>query len=114
PVTNNPAVTENNPSVTENTKRATPPLRPSNPRTLLVLMVGATGGVIAGFGLGLLRDIWDQVFRSGCEYPAHGLHSDAAQGQRAGDLAVAPAKDRLWRLGASNHQAWSESVLGGY
>src|SRR5262249_49222852 len=44
--------------------RATPPLRPSNPRTLLVLMVGATGGVIAGFGLGLLRDIRDQVFRT--------------------------------------------------
>jgi polysaccharide biosynthesis transport protein len=44
--------------------RATPPLRPSSPRTLLVLMVGATGGVIAGFGLGLLRDIRDQVFRT--------------------------------------------------
>src|SRR5262249_56511265 len=34
--------------------RATPPLWPSNPRTPLVLLVGATGGVIAGFGLGLL------------------------------------------------------------
>jgi succinoglycan biosynthesis transport protein ExoP len=44
---------------------ATPPLKSSNPRTLLVLMVGAAGGVIAGFGLGLLRDIKDQVFRTG-------------------------------------------------
>jgi polysaccharide biosynthesis transport protein len=43
---------------------ATPPMGPSNPRTLFVLMVGAAGGVIAGFGLGLLRDIKDQVFRT--------------------------------------------------
>ena len=55
--------------------RATPPLRPSNPRTLLVLMVGATGGVIAGFGLGLLRDIWDQVFRTS-DQVASILHTD--------------------------------------
>jgi polysaccharide biosynthesis transport protein len=55
--------------------RATPPLRPSNPRTLLVLMVGATGGVIAGFGLGLLRDIRDQVFRTS-DQVASILHTD--------------------------------------
>src|SRR5215472_12160016 len=55
--------------------RATPPLRPSSPRTLLVLMVGATGGVIAGFGLGLLRDIWDQVFRTN-DQVASILHTD--------------------------------------
>src|SRR6516162_2805534 len=55
--------------------RATPPLRPSNPRTLLVLMVGATGGVIAGFGLGLLRDIRDQVFRTN-DQVASILHTD--------------------------------------
>src|SRR5262249_35293268 len=81
--------------------RATPPLRPSNPRTMLVLMVGPTGGAIARhMGSSLPHQ------RSGCEHPAHGLHSDAAEGRRrAGDLAVAPAKDRLWRLGASNHQA---------
>jgi polysaccharide biosynthesis transport protein len=55
--------------------RATPPLRPSNPRTLLVLMVGATGGVIAGFGLGLLRDIRDQVFRTSDQVSSI-LHTD--------------------------------------
>ncbi|TMK09483.1 MAG: exopolysaccharide biosynthesis protein, partial [Alphaproteobacteria bacterium] len=54
---------------------ATPPLRPSNPRTLLVLMVGATGGVIAGFGLGLLRDIRDQVFRTSDQVSSI-LHTD--------------------------------------
>jgi succinoglycan biosynthesis transport protein ExoP len=43
---------------------ATAPLAPSSPRTLLVLMIGATGGLIAGCGLGLLRDIRDQVFRT--------------------------------------------------
>src|SRR5262245_47632002 len=55
--------------------RATPPLRPSNPRTLFVLMVGAAGGVIAGFGLGLLRDIRDQVFRTN-DQVASILHTD--------------------------------------
>jgi len=43
---------------------ATPPMWPSNPRTLFVLMVGAAGGVIMGFGLGVLRDIADRVFRT--------------------------------------------------
>ena len=55
--------------------RATPPLRPSSPRTLLVLMVGATGGMIAGFGLGLLRDVRDQVFRTS-DQVASILHTD--------------------------------------
>jgi polysaccharide biosynthesis transport protein len=43
---------------------ATPPMGPSNPRTLFVLMVGAAGGVIMGIGLGVLRDIADRVFRT--------------------------------------------------
>jgi succinoglycan biosynthesis transport protein ExoP len=43
---------------------ATPPMWPSNPRTLFVLMVGAAGGVIMGIGLGVLRDIADRVFRT--------------------------------------------------
>jgi polysaccharide biosynthesis transport protein len=54
---------------------ATPPLRPSSPRTLLVLMVGAAGGVITGFGLGLLRDIRDQVFRTSDQVTSI-LHTD--------------------------------------
>jgi succinoglycan biosynthesis transport protein ExoP len=54
---------------------ATPPRRPSNPRILLVLMVGAAGGVIAGFGLGLLRDIKDQVFRTSDQVKSI-LHTD--------------------------------------
>jgi succinoglycan biosynthesis transport protein ExoP len=54
---------------------ATPPVKPSNPRTLLVLMVGAAGGVIAGFGLGLLRDIKDQVFRTSDQVRSI-LHTD--------------------------------------
>jgi len=43
---------------------ATPPMGPSNPRTKLILMVAAAGGVIVGAGLGLLRDIADRVFRT--------------------------------------------------
>jgi succinoglycan biosynthesis transport protein ExoP len=54
---------------------ATPPQRPSSPRTLFVLMAGAAGGIIAGFGLGLLRDIRDQVFRTSDQVRSI-LHTD--------------------------------------
>ena len=43
---------------------ASPPTSPSNPRTLLVLVVGAFAGVILGFGLGLLRELSDRVIRT--------------------------------------------------
>jgi polysaccharide biosynthesis transport protein len=86
---------------------ATPPLGPSNPRIKLILMVAAAGGDLGLWTGPVARNRGSRLphRRSGCKHPAHGLHSDAAQGQRAGDLAVAPAKDRLWRFGASNHQA---------
>src|SRR5215471_11727738 len=43
---------------------ATRSLGPSNPRTKLILMVASAGGLILGFGLGLLRDITDRAFRT--------------------------------------------------
>jgi succinoglycan biosynthesis transport protein ExoP len=54
---------------------ATPPMGPSNPRTKLILMVAAAGGVIVGAGLGLLRDIADRVFRTS-DQVASILHTD--------------------------------------
>jgi succinoglycan biosynthesis transport protein ExoP len=54
---------------------ATPPMAPSNPRTMFVLMVAAAGGMIVGSGLGLLRDIADRVFRTS-DQVASILHTD--------------------------------------
>ena len=54
---------------------ATPPLGPSNPRTKLILMVASAGGLILGFGLGLLRDITDRAFRTN-DQVASILHTD--------------------------------------
>jgi succinoglycan biosynthesis transport protein ExoP len=54
---------------------ATPPTSPTSPRTKLVLMLGAAGGIIVGFGLGMLREIADRAFRTS-EQVASILHTD--------------------------------------
>jgi succinoglycan biosynthesis transport protein ExoP len=54
---------------------ASPPTRPTSPRTKLVLMLGAAGGIIVGFGLGMLREIADRAFRTS-EQVASILHTD--------------------------------------
>jgi polysaccharide biosynthesis transport protein len=54
---------------------ASPPIRPTSPRTKLVLMLGAAGGIIVGFGLGMLREIADRAFRTS-EQVASILHTD--------------------------------------
>ena len=43
---------------------ALPPQTKSKPRTVLVLAIGAIGGIALGIGLGLLRDLMDRVFRT--------------------------------------------------
>ncbi|WP_439374651.1 Wzz/FepE/Etk N-terminal domain-containing protein [Bradyrhizobium sp. DASA03120] len=43
---------------------ASPPVRPSSPKTFLILAVSIAGGIFAGIGLGLLRDVSDQTFRT--------------------------------------------------
>src|SRR5215831_18885083 len=75
---------------------ATPPLRPSNPRTMFVLKVAAAGGVIAGFGLGLLRDIRDQVFRTS-DQVASILHTDciAMLPKVKGPVTLRPCQPRI-------------------
>jgi polysaccharide biosynthesis transport protein len=43
---------------------ATTPLRKSSPNTLLVLAISGLGGIFLGFGIGMLRDFSDRVFRN--------------------------------------------------
>jgi succinoglycan biosynthesis transport protein ExoP len=43
---------------------ASRPLQKSHPQTLLVLAIASFGGMILGFGLGMLRDLSDRVFRT--------------------------------------------------
>ncbi len=44
---------------------ATRPLRKSHPRSLLILIIGAAGGIMLGAGVGFFRDQLDRVFRTG-------------------------------------------------
>jgi succinoglycan biosynthesis transport protein ExoP len=44
--------------------QATPPLNKSHPKTLLVLAISMAGGMIFAFGIGMLRDFSDRVFRT--------------------------------------------------
>jgi succinoglycan biosynthesis transport protein ExoP len=75
---------------------ATPPMGPSNPRTLFVLMVAAAGGVIVGSGLGLLRDIADRVFRTS-DQVASILHADciAVVPKVKGPMTLRPCQPRI-------------------
>ena len=40
------------------------PLKKSHPKTFLVLAIAACVGIILGIGIGVLRDLWDRVFRT--------------------------------------------------
>jgi capsular exopolysaccharide synthesis family protein len=54
---------------------ASSPLRTSSPKTFLVLAVSMAGGIIVGIGVGLLRDVSDQTFRTRDKVLAE-LHTD--------------------------------------
>ena len=43
---------------------ASRPLRKSHPRSTLILLMGAAGGILLGAGIGFLRDQLDRVFRA--------------------------------------------------
>jgi polysaccharide biosynthesis transport protein len=43
---------------------ASRPLSKSHPQTILTLVIAGFGGIILGFGVGLLRDLSDRVFRT--------------------------------------------------
>ncbi len=44
--------------------KATPPLQKSHPKTLLVMAAATAGGLLLAFGLGMLREFSDRVFRT--------------------------------------------------
>ena len=50
--------------------RATPPLRKTSPKSLLVFMLATVGGLVAGLGFGVLREISDRVFRTSSQVEA--------------------------------------------
>ena len=54
---------------------ASPPLNPSSPKTLLVLVLSIVGGIIVGIGVGLVRDASDATFRTRDKVLAE-LHTD--------------------------------------
>jgi succinoglycan biosynthesis transport protein ExoP len=43
---------------------ASPPIRKSHPKSLLVIAISVAGGAILGAGVGMLRDLSDRVFRT--------------------------------------------------
>lgn len=43
---------------------ASPPLRPSDPKTMLIILAAIVGGSLLGFGVGWTRDALDQVVRT--------------------------------------------------
>ena len=43
---------------------ASPPLQKSHPKSLIVLAISGLGAMILGFGIGMLRDLSDRVFRT--------------------------------------------------
>jgi len=55
--------------------QATPPLNKSHPRTLLVLAIATAGGMILAFGIGMVRDFSDRVFRTS-QQVEDGLQAD--------------------------------------
>jgi polysaccharide biosynthesis transport protein len=50
--------------------RASPPLAPSSPKSLKILAAASIGGLVLGFGLAMLREISDRVFRTGKQVEA--------------------------------------------
>ena len=51
--------------------QATPPLKKSHPKTLLVFAIATAGGLVLALGLGMFRDISDRVFRTVSQVESH-------------------------------------------
>jgi succinoglycan biosynthesis transport protein ExoP len=83
---------------------ATPPLRKSHPRSLLIVAVATVFGGILGFGAGLLRELTDRVFRTSGQIEAT-LHRDC--------IAVVPAVKTSSILDPESERAFEASQFGG-
>jgi succinoglycan biosynthesis transport protein ExoP len=51
--------------------QATPPLKKSHPKTLLVFAIATAGGLVLALGLGMFRDFSDRVFRTVSQVESH-------------------------------------------
>jgi succinoglycan biosynthesis transport protein ExoP len=78
--------------------QATPPLKKSHPKTLLVLAIAMAGGMILAFGIGMVRDFSDRVFRTSQQVEDH-LQADciavvpSLKEATSGDTAVPGESD---------------------
>jgi succinoglycan biosynthesis transport protein ExoP len=82
---------------------ATPPLRKSHPRSLLIFAVATAFGGILGCGAGLLRELTDRVFRTSGQIEAI-LHRDC--------IAVVPAVKTSSILDPESDRAFEASQFG--
>jgi succinoglycan biosynthesis transport protein ExoP len=103
---------------------ASPPLRQSHPRTLLVLALSLGGGLISALGAGLLRDRWypvfrlsaevEDVFQVGCVAVVPLLDSDESKERTAGPLptllAATPTTSRISAQGETAADARPPAV----
>src|SRR6185437_5680898 len=80
---------------------ASRPLHKSNPKTLLILAIAGLGGMALGFGIGLLRDLSDRVFRTS-EQVSSLLQADC--------IARVP----LWTSKEASHASDNQSASPGW
>ena len=85
---------------------ASRPLKKSHPKILLDLAIACLGGIALGFGIGLLRDLSDRVFRSG-EQVESLLKSDciALVPLVTAKATISESDDLKAKLGPSNLKA---------
>jgi polysaccharide biosynthesis transport protein len=112
--------------------QASPPLKKSHPKTLLVLAIAVAGGMILALGIGMLRDFSDRVYRTGSQVEA-GLGTDCIavlpvvkgagkpgtlQPAKADGQGEAPSRtimrdqSLLWHVLDSPFSRFTESVRG--
>jgi succinoglycan biosynthesis transport protein ExoP len=109
--------------------QATPPLKKSHPKTLLVFAIATAGGLVLALGFGMLRDFSDRVFRTVSQVESR-LQADCIAvlpflkkgGKMAGTKASKPRKgeeasgnspgtaDRLRIMVHKNNSILSEAI----
>jgi succinoglycan biosynthesis transport protein ExoP len=99
---------------------ASQPTHKSHPRTLLDLVIASFGGMILGFGIGLLRDISDRVFRASEQVESLlevnciallPLWAGDEQGGKAGNSKVAPGPSDPKATARRQNERWTIANL---